>query len=630
MRFGDKRANQSGSVGGAVKSRDNGGKGGLSRGLRDLYSPQESDEDKARDVVDVLLDMDKISIDQFDQVRQQEKKRPDVDIEKLSHDIGVNNDDLLMAKAELYGLEFHRIKPDDVDRQVFDKLEINYIRSSRAMPIATKNGSLVIATSKPGNIFVIDDIKRRTGMPIEVVVCTFTDIETVCNQFDDSTFNYDVDEIISDLEDIEVVENIEDDMGDIEKIAGESPVIKFVNFLLSNALRENASDIHIEPKEKYTKIRYRIDGMLYDTKEAPSKMHPAIVSRIKIMACLDISERRMPQDGKIAVRMGGRGVDLRVSILPTSHGEKVVIRILDSSSIMRGLGQSGMEQNITEQFRDQITMPHGILLVTGPTGSGKSTTLYSALSEIKSDHLNISTVEDPVEYNLEFCNQVQVREQIGMTFASTLRSLLRQDPDIIMVGEIRDLETARVAVQAALTGHLVLSTLHTNDAPSSISRLVNIGVEPYLIAVSLNAVLAQRLVRRICDNCKEPYVPPDNMKKYINATGIDAKKIRHGKGCDQCRDSGYIGRAGIFELMIADDNMRETINKDSSANGIKKAFIASGQPSLFEDGMAKVEQGITTLQEVLRVTEGFGKDDEQVLTSADMMASAGGKSEKSE
>jgi type IV pilus assembly protein PilB len=405
------------------------------------------------------------------------------------------------------------------------------------------------------------------------------------------------------MDDIELIQDDEEDIEDLEKSAGESPVIKFVNFLLSNALHEGASDIHIEPKEKYTKIRFRIDGILFEAKQAPARMHAAIISRLKIMANLDISERRVPQDGKIAVIMGGRGVDLRVSVLPTSHGEKVVIRLLDSRSIMIGLDDSGMQPRILEAFREQIVQPHGILLVTGPTGSGKSTTLYSALAQMDSDRLNVSTVEDPVEYNLEYCNQVQVNEKTGLTFSGALRSLLRQDPDIIMVGEIRDQETARIAVQAALTGHLVLSTLHTNDAPSSVSRLVNIGIEPYLIAASLNGILAQRLVRRICPDCKENFEAPDNLRKYLDRAQIEPHELMHGRGCDTCRDSGYSGRCGIHELLVVDDEFRQIINTDASVNGMRKAFRESGWPNLFEDGLQKVKQGVTTIEEILRVAE---------------------------
>ncbi len=440
-------------------------------------------------------------------------------------------------------------------------------------------------------------------MKIKIVVSSKQNIEEVCDELNASSYGYDVDELINGIADIEVVQEAREDAEDLEKSAGQSPVIQLVNLLLTGAVREKASDIHIEPKEKYTKIRYRIDGVLFESRKVPSKMHPAIVSRIKIMANLDISERRVPQDGKIAVIMGGRGIDLRISTLPTSHGEKVVIRILDSKSIMKGLENCGMEPKTLESFRSQVDLPHGVLLVTGPTGSGKSTTLYSALGQMDSTTLNISTVEDPVEYDLETCNQVQANEKVGLTFASALRSLLRQDPDIIMVGEIRDGETARIAVQAALTGHLVLSTLHTNDAPSTISRLVNIGIEPYLIASSLNAVLAQRLVRRICPNCQEDYSIPEHLHRHIYAAGGDPHQLIHGAGCNQCRSSGYQGRAGIFELLIIDDMFRELINKDSSGDSMRRAFAESEYPSLFDDGIEKVKQGITTIEEVLRVTE---------------------------
>ncbi len=413
------------------------------------------------------------------------------------------------------------------------------------------------------------------------------------------------------MTEVEVVQDVEDISEDLEKMAGQSPVIKFVNYLISNAVREGASDIHIEPKEKQTKVRYRIDGVLFEAMQAPQKMHPAIVSRIKIMANLDISERRLPQDGKVAAIVGDRAIDLRVSTLPTNHGEKTVIRILDSKSIRHGLEYMGMEPDVCQAFRDQVKLPHGILLVTGPTGSGKSTTLYSALGEMDGDKLNVSTVEDPVEYELDFCNQVQVSDKTGMTFAAALRSLLRQDPDVIMVGEIRDNETARIAVQAALTGHLVLSTLHTNDAASSVTRLVNIGIEPYLLAASMNAALAQRLVRRVCPKCKEPYQGPVRLKKYFERAGINPNELVHGKGCDACRGSGYVGRAGIFELLILDDKFRDMINRDASVNSMRRAFRESGRDTLFDDGMKKVKQGITTIEEVLRVTEVYGQNENE-------------------
>jgi type IV pilus assembly protein PilB len=390
-------------------------------------------------------------------------------------------------------------------------------------------------------------------------------------------------------------------------------VIKFVNYLISNAVREGASDIHIEPKEKLMRTRYRIDGVLFDMKESPLKMHPAIVSRIKIMANLDISERRLPQDGKIKVSIGGAAIDLRVSTLPTNHGEKVVIRVLDRQSVLRGLEQLGMEPEVMSTFAGQIVLPHGILLVTGPTGSGKSTTLYSALCQMDRDKLNISTVEDPVEYELDFCNQVQVSEKIGLDFATCLRSLLRQDPDVIMIGEIRDNETARIAVQAALTGHLVLSTLHTNDAAASITRLVDIGIEPYLIAASLNAVLAQRLVRKVCPNCKQTTEVSEDIRQYVERAGVQADQIFRGAGCDECRGSGYVGRVGIYEMLVIDEQFRDTINRDPSASGMRRVFHESGRRSLFDDGIVKVKQGLTTIEEVLRVTEVYGKNENEAF-----------------
>jgi len=587
----------------------------LAPGLRNLYSPASTVKTHVRDIADVLGEEQILSAEQLENLRN-EQQRGHVDLDKYLHKLGISKDDVLRSKARLYGFEFQKISPSDVDKAAFDKLELNYIRTNLVLPFAIRDGVLMIGTSDPSNVFGIDDVKRHVGMPVDVVVCSPEDILAICDKFDESKFNYNVDEIMGDMGEIEVVQDIdESNSEDLEKSAGESPVIKFVNYLLTNALREGASDIHIEPKEKYTKIRYRIDGVLFESQQAPAKMHPAIVSRLKIMANLDISERRIPQDGKIAVIMGGRNVDLRVSVLPCSHGEKVVVRLLDSKSIMLGLDKSGMEPRVLDAFLEQINLPHGILLVTGPTGSGKSTTLYSALAQIDSQTMNVSTVEDPVEYNLEYTNQVQVNEKTGMTFSAALRSLLRQDPDIIMIGEIRDGETARIAVQAALTGHLVLSTLHTNDAPSSVSRLVNIGIEPYLIAASLNGILAQRLVRRICKHCKEPYTAPENLRKYLDRAKIEPSQLFHGKGCDQCRNSGYAGRAGIFELLVVDEKFREIINQDASVNSMRKAFQASGWPTLFDDGLEKVRKGVTTIDEILRATEVSGEIGDDVVKS---------------
>lgn len=585
------------------------------RGLSDLYSPEPASQSHVRDVADVLLEMEKITDEQYGRLRRELMGRPGLDPATwLLREQLAGPNDVLEAKATLNGFEFRRLSPQDVDKEAFLKLDTDFIQRSSIVPVAIEEGTLVVATSEPANIFALEDVKRQTQMDTRVLVCTPEDITAVCEAFkEEGGGDYNLDDIISDMTEVEVVQDQEDDSEDLEKMAGQSPVIKFVNYLISNAVREGASDIHIEPKEKQTKVRLRIDGVLFEAMQAPIKMHPAIVSRIKIMANMDISERRLPQDGKVSAIVGGRAIDLRISTLPTSHGEKTVIRVLDSKSIVRGLEHIGMEPGVCRAFMDQVALPHGILLVTGPTGSGKSTTLYSALCEMDSERLNVSTVEDPVEYELDFCNQIQVNEKVGLTFAAALRSLLRQDPDVIMVGEIRDNETARIAVQAALTGHLVLSTLHTNDAASSVTRLVNIGIDPYLIAASMNAALAQRLVRRICPKCKEPYKAPEHMRKYVERAGGTPDQLVHGAGCDACRGSGYVGRVGIFELLLVDDKFRDMINKDSSVSNMRRAFHASGSASLFDDGMRMVKEGVTTIEEVLRVTEVYGQSEDEVF-----------------
>ena len=583
------------------------------RGLSDLYSPEKSDVSNVYDVADVLLDMGKINAEQHGRLRQEQRTKPASDAAMLLNAGLVDADDILAAKAKLYELEFRHILPDDVQEEAFKKLDIDFIKNSSICPIAIEDQTLVVATSEPANVFAIEDAKRQAQMDLRIVVCSAEDIELVCDSLKEEKIDYDIDNIISDMAEVHVVQDERENSEDLEKMAGQSPVIKFVNYLISNAVREGASDIHIEPKEKFMRTRYRIDGVLFETMQSPLKMHPAIVSRIKIMSNLDISERRLPQDGKIKVSVGGRAIDLRVSTLPTNHGEKVVIRVLDSKSVLRGLDQLGMEPDVMAAFSEQIALPHGILLVTGPTGSGKSTTLYSALCQMDSDKLNISTVEDPVEYELDFCNQVQTHEKIGLDFASALRSLLRQDPDVIMIGEIRDNETARIAVQAALTGHLVLSTLHTNDAASSITRLVDIGIDPYLIAASLNAVLAQRLVRKICPKCKEIYQVSEHIHGYLERAGLGSQELYHGAGCDHCRGSGYVGRVGIYELLVIDEKFRDMIHKDSSIDSMRRVFCQSGRRSLFDDGIIKVKQGLTTIEEVLRVTEVYGQNENEVF-----------------
>ncbi len=609
--FGFKRKEQCSSE---FDGRSNKGYEEEISGLSQLYSPQQDSAPHIRDIADLLYDMKKITSDQLSELRRVQEKRAGCDVCQIVTELNLAGEpDISMARASLYGFEFRRIEVEQIDREAFNKLELSYIKGNHIMPVAIKGETLVVATSRPADLFVIEDVRRQTQMDIETIVCMEEDIDEACNAFDSEEIDYNLNDIISDMTEVEVVQDQQEESEDLERMAGQSPVIKFVNYLISNAVREGASDIHIEPKEKFMKTRYRIDGVLFETMQSSLKMHPAIVSRIKIMANLDISERRLPQDGKIKVCVAGRAIDLRVSTLPTNHGEKVVIRVLDSKSLVRGLEQLGMEPDVMSAFSQQIALPHGILLVTGPTGSGKSTTLYSALCEIDSDKLNISTVEDPVEYELDFCNQVQTSEKIGLDFGSALRSLLRQDPDVIMIGEIRDNETARIAVQAALTGHLVLSTLHTNDAAGSITRLVDIGIDAYLIAASLNGVLAQRLVRRICPKCKQIYNVSEHMRKYVESAGVGSEELYHGAGCDYCRGSGYVGRVGIYELLVIDDEFRDMINKDPSATNMRQVFRSGGRRTLFDDGIIKVKRGLTTIEEVLRVTEVYGKNENEVF-----------------
>jgi type IV pilus assembly protein PilB len=575
------------------------------QGLTDLYSPeQEMTARETRDVADILLEQQKIDHAQYAMLRKHQQADPGCDSaawllkEHIASDMT-----LLEARAILQGFEFQRLDPSHVNRGAFDLIDDELRNKNGMVAIRVEGDVLVVATCDPDNVFAVEDVRRHLERELRVLVCPEEDLKAICDAMTQTGQHCDLADIMNDLTEVEVVQEQDQATEDIERMAGESPVIKYVNYLISNAIREGASDIHIEPKEKITRIRYRIDGVLFDVQQAPVHMHSALVSRVKIMSNLDISERRLPQDGKVSVIVGGRGVDLRISTLPTNHGEKTVIRVLDSRSILLDFDRLGMSAPVSKALIEQTALPHGVFLVTGPTGSGKSTTLYSALRQMDGNRMNISTVEDPVEYELGFCSQVQISEKIGLTFASALRSLLRQDPDIIMIGEIRDHETACIAVQAALTGHLVLSTLHTNDAASSVTRLVNIGIDPYLIAASLNAVLAQRLVRRICSHCKEPFEVPDHMYQSLERFGILREELFHGAGCEVCHGSGFSGRVGIYELLIMNDHFRDIVNEDACVSNMQRAFRESGAKSLFDDGVRKIRLGETTMEEVLRVTE---------------------------
>jgi type IV pilus assembly protein PilB len=398
----------------------------------------------------------------------------------------------------------------------------------------------------------------------------------------------------------------EADIVDLEKSAEEAPVVKLVNLILLDAIKKGASDIHIEPYEKSFRVRYRIDGVLYDVMQPPTRLKAAITSRIKIMSQLDIAERRLPQDGRIKIKMGGKEMDYRVSTLPTLFGEKAVLRLLDKGNLQLDMTKLGFDQQALTDFEVGLLMPFGMVLVTGPTGSGKTTTLYSALNRLNTTETNIMTAEDPVEFNLSGINQVQTKAEIGLTFAAALRSFLRQDPDIIMVGEIRDYETAEIGVKAALTGHLVLSTLHTNDAPGTISRLLNMGVEPFLVAASINVIVAQRLARRVCQACKEFAPIPPQALVHVGFSPEDAKTIKpvKGKGCITCSETGYKGRVALYEVLLIKENIKEAILQGASARELQEMGRSNGMKTLREAGMQKIREGMTTVEEILRVTTG--------------------------
>ena len=511
---------------------------------------------------------------------------------------------IMEALARGYGIPFARVSPRIADPRVVDVLPREFLKKHCVLPLFKVRNTLTLAVAEPANVFLLEEVGRMTGLEVQVVCALAKDIQSTLETHLPNANVFVIDDIMEGMDDSELalVERQVEDIVDLEAAAEDSPVIRMVNYLIFTAVREGASDIHIEPDENVVRIRFRVDGRLYEKMHVPLKIHPALVSRVKIMASLDISERRLPQDGGIHVLMEGRPVDLRVSTLNGKNGEKVVIRVIDNRSVLVNIEKLGFSYETLKQWRKVIQSPNGIVLVTGPTGSGKSTTLYSVLRELNSEEVNICTIEDPIEFNLPWVNQFQANEKIGFTFSTALRALLRQDPDIIMVGEIRDAETARIAVQAALTGHLVLSTLHTNDAPGAITRLLNIGVEPYLVAASVQAVLAQRLVRKICTNCKEPYEPPINVRRAVERLVGEVETFYHGRGCQKCRKSGYSGRIGVYELLVPDDDFRDRITAAPSINELRELALASGMTTLRADGMAKVKAGITTVEEVFRVT----------------------------
>ncbi len=606
-------ASGSGGAGDGMVSVNPGGAG--SAGMSDLFTPDSKSLGSVnRSLADHLADVG-ISRELVTAAERVAASTPGKDIAVVLIEQGADEIAIQSAVARHHDLPFERIDAGlgldgAFDGAMLQRLGLPFCAEHAIVPLRMDGKRAIIASARPDIAFELDEIRRRLncGTP-KVVLTTNDDIKAALESAGYGTEEraeqeqVDLNAILEEVDENDVtVEKNEDQTVDLEQKAGESPVIRYVNYIIQTAVKEGASDIHIEPAEKKITVRLRIDGVLYESMHPPANMAAAITSRIKIMANLDISERRIPQDGRIRATVQGRKLDLRVSTLPCGYGEKVVMRILDTKSINVQLEDLGFDENTLEIWKHQVKQPHGIVLVTGPTGSGKTTTLYSSLRQLDKNKLNISTAEDPIEYHLEGITQTQTHEKIGMTFSKVLKALLRQDPDVIMLGEIRDMETAHIAVQAALTGHLVLSTLHTNDAPSSVTRLVNIGLEPFLVGAAVNAVLAQRLVRRLCKHCKELRDPPPEQIEFLELSGIIGQQIYQPVGCDKCRQGGYSGRVGIYELLAVDDQLRDVIARNPNVSEFRRMCLERGMQSLRQDGMGKVAEGLTTVAEVLRVT----------------------------
>jgi type IV pilus assembly protein PilB len=515
--------------------------------------------------------------------------------------------------AKHFGIERVQIDPAEIEDAAFALVPPQLVQKHQLVPLKLLGSTLTVAMADPTDLVAINEVKFITGYGVRVVLASPSTIKKALERRFGGV-NYD--EVLKKFSDgeMEIIQEADDiNLQELQQATMEAPVVTLVNAILADAARRRASDIHIEPYEKIFRVRFRVDGVLQEIMGPPLRLKNPLVSRLKVMAGLDIAERRLTQDGRIKLKMGMTGeLDIRVSVLPTLFGEKVVMRLLDKSALQLDMSKLGFEPKTLHDFQEAIHKPYGMILITGPTGSGKSTTLYSALSELNKPEVNISTAEDPVEYNLVGINQVQVREQIGLTFAACLRSFLRQDPDIIMVGEIRDLETAQISVKAALTGHLVLSTLHTNDAPSTVDRLINMGIEPFLLTSSINIIAAQRLVRRICENCKEPVEV--NADALINL-GVDAAEVSagfatyRGRGCANCNGTGYRGRLAIYEVMVLHDVLKEMILRAASVIELKREAVKLGMSTLRMSALEKVREGLTTIEETARVTDtdkGFG------------------------
>jgi len=542
----------------------------------------------------------------------------------------IRDDEITSILSKQYGVPSITLGQFDVDPAIVKLVPVETAQKYQVIPLSRSGATLTIAMTDPTNVFAMDDIKFMTGYNVEPVVASEIAVAEAIQKYygnapaaNASTgrgggsvsalemASRAVDDMpaLPDAGDVELLEEFEEISAEaLARQGEEAPVIKLVNVILMSAIQKGASDIHIEPYEKEVRVRYRIDGILYNIMQPPMRFRDAIISRVKIMSKLDIAEKRLPQDGRIKIRFQDGGqmhdIDFRVSCLPTLFGEKIVLRLLDKTKLMLDMTRLGFEAESLTKFEAAIAKPWGMVLVTGPTGSGKTNTLYSAISRINTPETNIMTAEDPVEFNLMGVNQVQVRENIGLNFAAALRSFLRQDPNIILVGEIRDFETAEIGVKAALTGHLVLSTLHTNDAPSTVNRLMNMGIEPFLVASSLNLVCAQRLVRRVCKNCTQPDPTPAPALVQAGFSAEDAKKVvpRRGKGCDKCNNTGYKGRVGLYEVMEVTDDLRELILVGASGLELRRKAVDEGMVTLRRSGLLKVMEGVTTIEEVVRET----------------------------
>ena len=508
------------------------------------------------------------------------------------------------ALQHVYEAEY--IELDDVilDPEIISLIPKKIALRYKLLPLNKENNTLTLAMANPLDVNAIDYIKEYTKMDVIPKFATESEILNALSSSYDAGFHFDD---LLDRVDIATVSDISDELNlsALEAISQEAPIIQLVNMIIVDGIKERASDIHLEPNQRGLLVRYRIDGILHDIRMLPIRVKPAVTSRVKILSNMDIAERRLPQDGRFQLRFGAREVDLRVSSIPTVYDEKIVMRLLDKSQGVISLDSVGFTEEQAKQFRKMIDNPHGIILVTGPTGSGKSTTLYATLNEVDSTQRNVITVEDPVEYKLDRINQINVRPKINLTFANALRSILRQDPDVIMIGEMRDTETAQIAVQSALTGHLVFSTLHTNDAVSSLTRMTDMGVEPFLISSSVIGVMAQRLVRKICPKCIEDYIPDegifDDLKLNIPLPDKDKLRLFRGKGCSYCKNTGYYGRIAIFEMIEINDEIRSMILKKISSNEIKEVAIRYGMKTLLDSGIARALEGVTSIDEVFRV-----------------------------